>query len=230
MVWSLESELCATAPGANNLEDALRHLGILGTAEMLVRWTMIADWVRGGAETHIYRFAVFTRIERKDLVLKAITPDPGPVSVENTLSDLVERRALLNAHGIATPPLFYFGRGLVLERWIPESLVETLRVRNEAATRGDGLLAQLAWYAAALDRLGFAPIDAFGDLRVEEGSLYAIDVGRDLGPPGVALDGRVADKALRNWLSQVCSVTPGAVDDTVALAVRVRALGGSALR
>ncbi len=227
MTWSLESELCTAAEGATTLEDALRRLGVLGGEELLTGYQVLADWRRGGAETHIYRFAVFVEAGSRDLVLKAITPDPGAISVEMTLAALVERRAILSAHGIATPTLFYHGRGVILERWIPESLADAVDIA--AGNRLQNLLAQVASYAAVLDRLGFAPIEPFEALRVEHESVYAIDLGQDLGPPGVTSDGHVVERALPSWLTTQKSLGEHDIAATLALARRYRDLSLDAI-
>ena len=65
-----------------------------------------------------------------------------------------------------------------------------------------------------MDRLGFSPISAFNRLRTDGESVYIVDFGQDLGPPGVR---RRAAKGLlseaKHWLTsvgnQVVDPTPG---------------------
>src|SRR6266545_926612 len=178
--WSLEGEL-RKAARADNVESALRILNLLPINEQLATLSSGSDWVRGGAETYIFRFDVRTRSGLTiPAIIKAHTPAVGPRSIDESLSELLRRRQLLANGGIRTPSLYYAGNGIVIERYLPFSFVERFaEVPTQSADRFR-LSTELVAIAIVLDEHGFAPIEIIGDLRVDEsGDVFMIDFGED---------------------------------------------------
>lgn len=195
--WTLEKELCGLAETAS-LGEALLRLGLVeeGTPEPQIE--EVHGWRRGGAETFIYRFCVAQAGVRQDVMLKAVVA----FSTARTLSELggewLARRRLLEKEGVRTPRLFYAGRALVLEAFIPEALSSYLRRRPAESMH---LFDQVIRYAATLERHGFSPLAPFHSLRTDGNDIFVVDFGQDLGPPRLTArrDKRLLREAIK-WL------------------------------
>lgn len=196
--WAVENELCKLAR-TEKLEEALVRLRVLNVNEQVARVTILADWVRGGAETYLYEFTVDTiGGERVALVLKAYITFPGPFGIDEYISELVARRNLLASHGVHVPVLHYAGDGVVLEQRIPYSLSEVEAPLRDVLPYRE----QLHRIATCLDSLGFQPVSWLDDLRTDKQSIYMIDFGHDLGPQGIRYGTRWSEDMLTRWLSQ----------------------------
>jgi hypothetical protein len=186
MAWSLQSELTKLT-SCEDLGSALLKLDLI---EQLDEEFQISgespEWVRGGAETYIYRFTLErpTRAATH-LLLKACVAFSPIGSVEAILSQWVSRRELLQRAGVGTPRLYFAGQGLVLEEYISYSFPEAVQ-KNEGAQLN--LVQALAATAAGLYRLGFKPVSLTPDLRSRGSDVVVVDFGADLGPPGAAPD------------------------------------------
>ena len=198
--WSIAKELCM-ASGADSLEEALYRLGVLPRHERFRNYVVHQDWRRGGAETYIYHFEVIASSGRSvPLLLKAFTPSTIIGTIDEGLQQLIQRRRLLATNGIAVPVLYYVGRGVVLEQYIPFSLKERLELIARTESMLFAVLVQLFDLAETLDELGFAPIAPFDDLRIDNDRVYVIDFGEDLGPPLAVTPGSVSEDSLIQWL------------------------------
>ena len=188
--WSLTDELCKVA-GVKKISDALHLLGLLNapTASFhLINFDN--EWRRGGAETYIYRFQIEEEPgQRRDVLLKACVAYAPGGSLDGLLRNWIDRRNLLSATGIQTPKLYGWGHGLVIEEFVQYQLVERLK---SGETPRKSLLGGLAKYAAALSKLGFAPVEPFADLRSRGDDIVVVDFGQDLGPPDVMTHPRPA--------------------------------------
>lgn len=183
-VWTLEGEL-RELTGADSAESALRLAGVLTDAEQLSFLRAVSEgWVRGGAETYIYVFDVGSAHRVQRLILKAYVAPPGTGSLVEGLKTLLQRRQLLAQHGVAVPTLFVKGRAVWVEEFIPEELTTALRDEGRQVP----LVTDLFLVAVALDRLGFAPISPFSDLRAKGSRAVMIDFGQDIGPPGISIE------------------------------------------
>lgn len=181
--WSLEAELQKVAE-VDGIAAALHALGLISEPQSSYRLLGGGgEWVRGGAETYIFRFQVDEEgKELKDVIIKACVAFSPVVALSNILDQWFQRRNLLRSNGVETPHLYKHGHGVLIEEYIPHSLPEAL---NAVTSSREELLAGLAIYAAALSKLGFLPIDPFHDLRSRGRDVVAIDFGEDLGPARV---------------------------------------------
>ncbi|HEY7669392.1 MAG TPA: hypothetical protein VH852_02030 [Hyphomicrobium sp.] len=196
--WTLEKELCGLADAAH-VRDALCRLGILEAPSPEPMIEEVHGWMRGGAETFIYRFRVAQNDAVHDVLLKAVVAFSTAKSLAALGEEWVERRRLLDQEGIRTPRLYHAGRALVVEEFIPEGLSSYLRRRP---TEGTHLFDQVIRYAAALEKHGFCPIEPFHGLRTDGVDVFAVDFGQDLGPPGVASKrGRRLLREAIKWLN-----------------------------
>jgi hypothetical protein len=170
--WSIESELCQLA-GRVTISDALIHLGLVTSGKFRLVPTN-EGWIRGGAETYIYKFSVIDcDNEAKNInnfILKACVSFPAGNSIAEILNSWVNRRLLLQRHGAKVPQLFGFGNGIILEDFVP--------YRTH-------LCMQLASVAGLFSRLQFHPISPFHDIRSFGTDVVLIDFGEDLGPSNV---------------------------------------------
>jgi hypothetical protein len=181
--WSLAAELQRVA-GVEGVATALHALGLISRSESSYRLVGAdGQWVRGGAESYIFRFQVDEDIAVKDVMIKACVAFGPGGRLSEILERWVQRRNLLRANGIATPQLYGYGHGVLIEEYVPHSLGEAL---CSASSNRKELLSGLAIYAAALSKLGFAPIGPFEDLRSRGRDVVVVDFGEDLGPPGVS--------------------------------------------
>ena len=212
--WTLEKELCGLA-GAATAAEALQALGIIAEQGPVPRLEEVHGWMRGGAETYIYRFRVAQSDSVHDVLLKAVLGFSTAKSLTEQGDEWVQRRRLLEQNGICTPRLYHAGRAIVVEEFIPENLCGFLR-RPPADTTH--LFDQVIHYAAALEKYGFCPISPFHGLRTNGVDVFAVDFGQDLGPPGLTAR-RGGQRLLREaikWLSRASSQS---IDESRARAV-----------
>jgi hypothetical protein len=212
--WTLEKELCGLS-GAATAPEALLRLGLLEAPLPAPRLEEVHGWMRGGAETFIYRFRVLQGEAVRDVLLKAVVGFSTAKSLTEQGDEWVQRRRLLAQDGICTPRLYHAGRAIVVEEFIPEGLSQFLRSRPGDITR---LFDQVIRYAATLERHGFCPISPFHGLRTDGVDVFAVDFGQDLGPPG--LSGRRGGRRLLReaikWLGRASSQS---IDEARARAV-----------
>jgi len=200
--WTLEKELCGLT-GASSVAGALGSLGILEAASPAPAIEEVHGWMRGGAETYIYRFRVVQEEIVQDVILKAIVAFSTTRSLTELGEEWVARRRLLEDEGIATPCLYRAQRALVVEQFIPEGLSGFLRRQAAEATH---LFDQVFCYAATLEKHGFCPVSPFHGLRTDGRKVFAVDFGQDLGPPGLSSKrtGRLLREAIK-WLAAASS-------------------------
>jgi hypothetical protein len=195
--------------------EALCRLGIIKGPESKPQIEELHGWVRGGAETFIYRFRVAERDAVHDIMLKAIVAFSTARSLEELGKEWLTRRHLLEAEGVRTPQLYYMGRALVIEEFIPEGLACHLRSRP---SRSRHLEDQVIHYAAALQKHGFCPLSPFHGLRTDGRNVFAVDFGQDLGPPGLSARPR-GRRLLREAIEWLNSAGCEPVDERRAAAV-----------
>lgn len=180
--WSLAAELQKIAD-TDETTDALVALGLLSQPQAAYQLRSDAEWTRGGAETYLYRFQVVEEGgPTRDVVIKACVAYSPATPLESILDRWLVRRGLLQKNGVATPHLYAWGHGVILEEYLPHPLAEVLSAPQ--STR-ETLLTGIAHYAAVLSKLGFAAVAPFADLRSRGEDVVAIDFGQDLGDPGV---------------------------------------------
>lgn len=197
--WTLEEELCGLA-GTASVAEALVGLGLVDEASHEPRLEEVHGWVRGGAETYIYRFRVVDDLASRDVMLKAVVAFSMVKSLTQLGGEWVERRRLLEQDGIRTPRLYFAGRALIVEEYIPERLSSFLEGKPAQAVQ---LADQVIHYAAALEKHAFRPVAPFHGLRTNGTDVFAVDFGQDLGPPGLAArrGRRLLREAIR-WLNK----------------------------
>ena len=110
-----------------------------------------------------------------------------------------------------------------MEQYVGEKLAPWLR-RQPGNSRE--LTDQVFALAAVMDRLGFSPLSAFNRLRTDGESVYIVDFGQDLGPPGVKRRrGKGLLSEAKHWLT---SIGNQVIDPTRAEAVYAFHLDGEA--
>ncbi len=197
--WTLESELCRLAQ-ESDIRVALCSLGLLSGPGAKFRLVEQSEkWDRGGAETYLYRF----RIEEDDkdfveVLIKACVAFAPGGTLNEILKSWVERRQILEKHGVSVPKLYYWGQGVVLEEFIPYTLRDVL---SRGAEPSQTILNDLTKFAAALSSLGFAPIGPFSDLRSRGDDVVVVDFGQDLGPPNVRMPTPAVFSELNSYLN-----------------------------
>jgi hypothetical protein len=197
--WTLEWEITRLM-GAPSLDQAIFRLGVLPAGESLVALQHVKSWTRGGAETYVLPFEIMCESGRSiELMLKAVVAFSPARSLDNILSSWVSRRTLLRSVGVSLPTLYFFGHGVLIEDFIEFDLRSKLR---SGTANQQELVDQVFQYAGSLVRLKFAPVDAFADLRTNGSTVFAIDLGEDLGEPNLAgcNEADVFEQALR-WVN-----------------------------
>lgn len=211
--WTLEKELCGLADSPT-VGQALCRLRIIEEASPEPRLEEVHGWLRGGAETFIYRFRVVCGGTVRDVMLKAIVAFSMAKSLTELGEEWVERRQILAREGIRTPRLYHAGRALMVEEFIPEELSCFLRRRPIDTIH---LFDQVIRYAATLERHGFCPLSPFHGLRTDGTDVFAVDFGQDLGPPG--LTSRRGRRLLREAIKWLGRATSQSIDESRARAV-----------
>jgi hypothetical protein len=198
--WDLESEI-SRLTGAHDLYEGLRRLRIIEGPDARPEVIRDPEWVRGGAETYIYRFWIRGEGDHsKGYIIKACAAFSFALSLEGLLESWVSRRLLLSSAGASTPELFACKQGVIIEELIPFSMLEVLR--HAVGKNRDHMLYSLASLAAIYSAYGFAPIDGYSDLRSRGSDVVIVDFGQDLGPAGVLPRGdyRVLEHLLTSLL------------------------------
>jgi len=211
--WTIEKELCGLAD-SRCVGDALLRLGLIEEQFPVPTIEEVHGWMRGGAETFIYRFRVVQQETVRDVLLKAVVAFSTAKSLTELGDEWVERRRLLEQDGIRTPRLYHAGRAIIVEEFIPEGLSTFLRRRPAEAMH---LFDQVIRYAATLEKHGFCPISPFHGLRTDGMDVFAVDFGQDLGAPGqTTRRGRRLLREAIKWLNSACSRS---IDESRARAV-----------
>jgi len=182
MAWSIEQELCEIV-GCDDLPVAVRRLNLVSAVATSLGIKEIRDWHRAGAETYQYHFEVSNQSRKTLCVLKACAAWSPVKSLEQILTDWIDRRLLLKARRIQLPLLYGWGHGVLLEEHIPYRLSDII-----GAGHPNSFLPEIARVAGVLSSLRFAPIEPFQDLRSRGRDVVMIDFGEDLGPPGLSQD------------------------------------------
>lgn len=195
--WTLETELCKLS-GGRNLEDALHALGIVPISEPLTSVKAVKRWVRGGAETFIFPFSVFTQNSEYRLILKACTPTPSAKPIQEILNGWVRKREILTSYGVSTPALFAARDGVILEEFIDMSLLDAFKASNNRYV----LMIKLCDTILVLRQLGYSTAALLYDLRSRGTDVVVVDFGSDLGERSVSLrHARASGASIENWLA-----------------------------
>src|SRR6185295_10137968 len=88
-----------------SLPSALGQLGILHSGEDFKSINMVRDWTKGGAETYNLVFDVISSQRRSSYILKACVPFSPAIAIDRVLDGWIERRNLLQHHGVTPPTL-----------------------------------------------------------------------------------------------------------------------------
>lgn len=181
--WTLDGEL-QDMSGEDDLEAALKILGLLPSERKLLDLKTLENWAPGGAETYLYHFLVVADCEwSKRYLLKAVVAlGPGP-TVGAVAEEWIRRRELLASTGVRVPTLYAMLKATILEEYITHPVERFLR---ESPNSGQ-LMNSIISYAATLARLRFAPVAPFSDLRTFGDVAIPVDFGEDLGPDSQSL-------------------------------------------
>lgn len=181
-----------------------------GGAELVA----LTDWYRGGAETYIMDFTVGQAGEIRRFLLKACVALGDFSGTAGIVEQWLGRREVLSANRVAVSQVHGVHSSTLLEEWIPYGIGEALSASGNRKGRTQSLLLQLGYLAGVLTREGF-PAISLNDLRSRGRDVVVIDVGEDLGPPGVAGTDHLA--ILEQALSLAEQSAPMAGRDSAAL-------------
>jgi hypothetical protein len=162
------------------LPNALVKLGILGSDEKFISARIIRDWTRGGAETYNMIFEIVSSQRTASYILKACVPFSPAIPIDRVLGEWIDRRTLLQQHGVKAPKLYGARLGMILEDFIPHELGELNKSKWNSR-----LIDQVFDFAKTLTELRFAAVGPFADLRTDEVFVFQVDFGTDLGEPYV---------------------------------------------
>jgi hypothetical protein len=210
MCWTIEKELIKIS-GQSTLEGAIAALGLNRPQDHFISICSPEGWVRGGAETYVYPFSVqFKSGCSVRMIVKAVIAFSPSRTLDQIIEEWLRRRKLIEAAGVNVPRLVFAGQGLIVEEFIPFSLAEILK---DQTLKDDVLFGQVFFYAGVLSKLGFAPIDAFSDLRTDGERVYVIDFGEDLGSAYMAQRESIdLYESAVNWLLATCNERPWPFD------------------
>lgn len=177
--WTVEQEICRIA-GCSKFSTALRDLGIV--SDNVEHYSIRKDqrWVRGGAETYVYKFEIKPKPGTTSvLIMKACVAFSVASSMDSILREWLSRRNILAAAGASVPRLYGYKNVVLIEEFIRYPITQILTNENRGSS---SLLLKLAELAGIYSRLRFVPIDPFADLRSRGDDVVVIDFGEDLGP------------------------------------------------
>jgi hypothetical protein len=180
--WTLDIEL-QKLTGTTSVAAALAKVGIITESSVDFTIERKRDWHRSGAETYSYVFSVNSAGDETDFILKACVAFSPVSTLDQILQSWIQKRSLLRDAGIGTPTLYAWGFGEILEEYIPYELCEVLKEAGDDLR--ESMLICLVEAAGCIASAGFAPIDAFSDMRSRGSDVVIIDFGEDLGASGV---------------------------------------------
>lgn len=180
MSWNLSKEICELLL-SNTVPEGLLAAGIIENGDEFAGLSVVSDWHRSGAETYLLVFDVLSsNQDPKRLALKACTPSVGSgVALKVIMSAWLRRRSVLSAAGVSTPTLYGSGDGLILEEFVPLSLLEALEEQGSVPL----LISDAAMALGTVQALGFRPVSILSDFRSRGSDVVMIDFGADLGDP-----------------------------------------------
>lgn len=175
--WTIEAELLRAADTAS-LDEACHRLRLVDADDSLSSLIELEPWVRGGAETYIFKFEVRGKSGRRSRVaLKAmVAATPGIPPVDQLKRRLHRRDALASA-GCPVPELYGVGEGVYFEALLERDLVSVVK----AGPPDDVLQSDLAAILGALSQCGFDPLSIMPNIMEAGSRLFWIDFGTDLG-------------------------------------------------
>jgi hypothetical protein len=227
-VWTVKDELCRLA-GVGTLPEALVRVGIASECAKSVTVRQATEWRRSGAETFSTELEVIQEGRvLQTLLLKACTPALAVgVPLDSILNAWLQRRNLLQSCHVATPHLYAFGNGVLLEEKIPYLLRDAIAATLPSSPQRLALISDLARFACTLSALGFVSQNAFSDLMSRGVDVVVVDFGADLGPPNAdspaAIDYLLS---LTQWLSSqhihLTKLEYRAIHSTYLLTARLR--------
>ena len=209
MNWSLENELCATL-SVHNLERAFRKLAILKLSDQLLD-VQAGEWIRGGAETYIYPFSIYTRHDTapRRLIMKAYTPRPAGIPLEQAFQEMFKKRAHLVRLGLNAPTVYYKHNASWIEDYVDQGATEFFSDPSPGSVH-KRILFSMHEQAATIVAAGYRPLDVFGDFRTDGSLAYYVDFGSDLG--GVYADmhdpGEFWSRTVQ-WIDHRCPALSG---------------------
>ena len=175
--WSIEKEFLDLT-GQCSIERALFDCGLLSSPLEFVGIHSSSAWRRGGAETYIFDFEVICVASRRRLIAKALVAASPGIPPEKQLDLWYMRRDLIQRSGCPVPTLYVFGKGILIEEYVQDSLVDVLRDGHNTK-----LFMKLHRYASNVISAGFCPTSFIPNLRTDGKRLFWIDFGNDLGEP-----------------------------------------------
>ena len=164
-----------SAPTSDSLilgENTLSLLHIESPSDISV----LNPWHAGGGESYITDFTVRSGDSERHLIAKACVK----LTPRETMEEWLDRRRILNEHGVQTPQLFAVDGATIVEEFIPYTLKEAYAAGSE---QDMAILRQA--YSDTYKRIlgaGFRPI-SLHDVRSRGLDVVIVDLGEDLGPP-----------------------------------------------
>ena len=188
----LEAAGANAVDGGAALELGGRRLNLVSPEEGFIGVEDGSDWSLGGAESYCcsgiiaYTDIGGNRLSRRVLA-KAYTGLTLGISVEERVATWQKRAAVLSGAGISVCGIYSAFRGVLLEEFVPWTLVEYLEARPDIDLWRQ--MAQcLVRLAQDLDGLRVHPVALVADLRTDGSRICVVDFGEDLGAvPGQSM-------------------------------------------
>lgn len=147
----------------------------------------LGKWRRGGAETYIAEANVCCSDGAEIKVIAKAFVGTG-LKPTDQQERWLARRTILSSKGIKVPRLYAEYPGMIVEEFVDHDphAIETMEIAFQLGQIASVMLAER-----------FHPVGMIGDTRFDEGRVYYIDFGSDLGGTGQSDDD--------GWLSSVRS-------------------------
>ncbi|MGH3815322.1 MAG: hypothetical protein ACRDUV_23215, partial [Pseudonocardiaceae bacterium] len=143
----------------DSLTSALAILGMADPGDEFSLHT-IQDWYRSGAETYSLRFSVSNLLRRSEFMLKACVAYSDRQPLKEIFANWLSRRHLIDGLGVSTPRLHATGNAVLVEEYIPYSLVDALAsgAHREAILRSIGRTTGLLVHGRFKIARGLGPV------------------------------------------------------------------------
>lgn len=137
------------------------------------------NWHRRGAETYSLVFEVENNNIKHRYIIKACVAGLDPIRTHEVWQ---VRRQIMQSIGINLPEVVYTGAAVTIEEYIPHSFEEWYK---NCYPNTEYLVDALTDLARKLNYLGVGAVTLLQDLRCsDDGTLYLVDLGQDLGVVG----------------------------------------------
>lgn len=197
--WNIEEELTSLTD-ADSTEQAIYRLGINVDLSKELAINEIRDWYRSGAETYLYTFSIKSGGTTIPLVIKACISGIGTESINKTVLDWIAKRREASLSDIETPRLYYGGKGVIIEEYIPKTLTESI---SQGLVSRHDVCAFAEKTKLFCAKHGLNPLRILTDLRSRGSDIVMVDFGWDLGNIGSVFNEASFDQTIEKELTSI---------------------------